>query len=272
MKIYLAGTYSRPFVIEENMKVYIAISDIGYKRNGDYDNILTQNKPYILESFFYVKEQHSWMERLLPMTNEFLLDSGAFSFFGKSEKNMDWKKYVSEYCQFINKYQINNFVELDIEKITSMQEVEYLRKLIQDKTGKNPIQVWRPSRGLEYWRKMITENDYVAISASGQFDSAWTRKPGAENVLISLLKEAKNNNCKVHGLGYTNLKTLDKVPFYSVDSTAWLYGNRGGYLYQFNGKSIDKIQPKGMRLKGRVAAIHNFNEWVKFQKYAENNF
>lgn len=86
-----------------------------------------------------------------------------------------------------------------------------------------------------------------------------------------LLKIAKENNCKVHGLGFTNLEGLKKYKFYSVDSTAWLYGNRGGFLYLFNGHSMDKIQPNGMRLKGRKAAIHNFSEWLKFSNYAENN-
>jgi hypothetical protein len=88
---------------------------------------------------------------------------------------------------------------------------------------------------------------------------------------MSLLKIAAQNNCKVHGLGFTNLEGIKKYKFYSVDSTAWLYGNRGGYLYKFTGETIAKIAPKGMRLKGREAAIHNFSEWLKFSQYAENN-
>ena len=88
----------------------------------------------------------------------------------------------------------------------------------------------------------------------------------------ALLKIAKQTNTNVHGLGFTNTIGMQKCKFYSVDSTAWLYGNRGGFLYKFNGKTIDKIdKPVDTRLKGHEVAIHNFNEWVKFQQYAKNH-
>ena len=82
---------------------------------------------------------------------------------------------------------------------------------------------------------------------------------------------AHQHGCKIHGLGYTNIAGLHKYHFDSVDSTAWLYGNRGGYLYKFkcNG-TLEQIQPEGKgRLKPREAALNNFIEWIKFSKYAE---
>lgn len=269
MKIYLTGTYSRPFVIKEAMKLYLA--DLTPYGRSTYNGILQENKPYILESYYYIRSHNEWIGKMLPFFKDFMLDSGAFTFFGK-DGNTDWKKYTLEYCDFINKYKIDNFIELDIEKVTSMEHVEDLRKLIHDKTGKRTIPVWRPSRGLDYWYKLIEEYDYVAISASGAYDSGWTRKKGSDLVLRKLILDAKKKDCKIHGLGYTNLRMLDKVPFYSVDSTAWLYGNRGGYIYHFNGRTIQQIKQNGKRLLGRPAAIHNFSEWVKFSKYADRNF
>lgn len=269
MKIYLSGGYSRPYIIKEAMKIYLAGGNIGYKWAGDYDLEIIKHKPYILESYFYIKDNYEWLMKMKPFFKDFMLDSGAFSFFGKKNIEMDWIKYTEEYCDFINKYNIDNFIELDIEKLTSMELVEELREIIIKKTKKKPIPVWRPSRGIDYWYKMIKEYDYVSISASGMFDSGWARKKGAENILYKLIKEAKKENCKVHGLGYTNLKLLHQVPFYSVDSTAWLYGNRGGYIYHFNGETIKQIQLKNKKLIGRPAAVHNFNEWIKFQKYAD---
>ena len=85
------------------------------------------------------------------------------------------------------------------------------------------------------------------------------------------INKAHENGAKIHGLGYTSIDGLFRYRFDSVDSTAWLYGNRGGYLYKFNHKTgkMDKIEPsKGMRLNSRKTALHNFNEWIKFQKYA----
>ena len=65
---------------------------------------------------------------------------------------------------------------------------------------------------------------------------------------------------------------LHKIPFYSVDSTSWLSGNRFGAVYRFNGNGFNKIsKPAGMRVKTNLTADNNFYEWVKFQKYAEHN-
>jgi hypothetical protein len=59
--------------------------------------------------------------------------------------------------------------------------------------------------------------------------------------------------------------------FDSVDSTAWTTGNRFGAVYRFTGTTIEKLGKKpGQWFKdSRAVAINNFNEWVKFQKYAE---
>jgi hypothetical protein len=67
------------------------------------------------------------------------------------------------------------------------------------------------------------------------------------------------------------LKGLSKYRFYSVDSTSWIYGNMSGTIFIFNGKNFDKIKKNNSRLKTRMALEHNFKEWVKFSKYAEQN-
>ena len=85
------------------------------------------------------------------------------------------------------------------------------------------------------------------------------------------IKTAHANRAKIHALGFTNLKGLTQYKFDSVDSTAWVSGNRFGSVYQFNGKTMIKHDKKdGQRLADqKTVALHNFKEWVKFQKYAE---
>jgi len=99
-------------------------------------------------------------------------------------------------------------------------------------------------------------------------------KKSQYDVFTPLLKIAKKNNTKVHGLGFTNLKGLEKYKFYSVDSTNWLsarFGSTG--LYVFNGKSLTNIYKPDNTIKKDLQKINifNFKEWVKFSKYAENN-
>jgi hypothetical protein len=87
------------------------------------------------------------------------------------------------------------------------------------------------------------------------------------------IKEAHKRNTKIHGLGFTKLTKLSEYHFDSVDSTAWTTGNRYGYLYYFNGKTmVKKDVPKGYRLAdSRAAALHNYIEWIKFQKWADTH-
>ena len=115
---------------------------------------------------------------------------------------------------------------------------------------------------------MVDEYDYVAIGGIVTKEI----KQSEHKIFYSLLEIAKKNNCKVHGLGYTNLKGIEKYHFYSVDSTSWLSGNRFGAVYWFDGKTMKKQNKKiGQRVKTNMTAINNFNEWVKFSKYAETN-
>jgi hypothetical protein len=89
----------------------------------------------------------------------------------------------------------------------------------------------------------------------------------------AMIKEAHRRGAKVHGLGFTSLKYLPKIHFDSVDSTAWTTGNRFGYIYRFDGKTMQKIDaPAGKKLAdSRKVALINYTEWIKFQKYAERN-
>jgi hypothetical protein len=115
---------------------------------------------------------------------------------------------------------------------------------------------------------MAREYKYVAIGGIVTREI----KQHEHGIFTNLINIAKEHGTKVHGLGYTNLKGLEKYKFDSVDSTSWLYGNRSGEVFKFNGKTIVSItKPPGTRLNARDVAINNFTEWVKFQKYAEKN-
>ena len=82
---------------------------------------------------------------------------------------------------------------------------------------------------------------------------------------------ARQANCKVHGLGFTNLKCLTDFDFYSVDSTSWLGGNRFGFIYHFDGRTLQQIKRKdNQRVKAHPVAHHNFKQWTRYGKYIES--
>lgn len=249
------------------MIVYLA----GYKT---IENIYTDDisNTYILSSFFDYKSSKSLPDYLYQKKH--ILDSGAFSTFRKIEeaKKIDWKKYALKYIALINETKQDLFFELDIDAVIGLQKVEDLRKLIEDKTGKQPIPVWHSNRGYEYYLKTCSEYKYVAIGTTSAMNEGKIFRKNPE-LINKFILDAKKEGCKIHGLGFTKTDLLSKLKFDSVDSTTWLGGGKYGCYYLFNnGKILTKQKPKGLLLKDyRKINIFNFNEWAKYQKYAERH-
>ena len=199
-----------------------------------------------------------------------MLDSGAFTFMtSKKDIKINWDKYVEDYAKYINRLDIKLFFELDIDSVVGLKEVERLRAKLEKLTNKKCIPVWHKSRGKEYWLQMVKDYDYVAFGGI-LTDGIKTKK--IIEYFPWFIQTAHQNNCKIHGLGFTNLKALKELRLDSVDSTSWVSGNRFGAVYWFDGKTMQKQNKKeGQRIKTKEVAIHNFKEWVKFQKYAEVN-
>jgi hypothetical protein len=226
------------------------------------NNIFNFNR---LESFYYLSQKEI---PFIHKYDNFYLDSGAFTYMNRKNKNINWQEYVIKYATFIRENNIKYFFELDIDNIVGIKEVERLRDLLEKISGKKCIPVWHKSRGLEYWNKICKDYDYIAIGGIVTNEIKSTEY----DIFLPLLKIAKENNTKVHALGFTRLGLLSKYKFYSVDSTSWLSGNRFGKIAFFNGKNIvNKEKPIGTRAKTKKIALHNFLEWVKFLLYAKDN-
>ena len=196
-----------------------------------------------------------------------ILDSGAFSTFKNPEKakTYDWDGYVKNYIQFIKETKQKLFFEIDIDCVVGLEKVEYYRKQIEDGTGLRPIPVWHSNRRWHYFEKMCDEYPYVAIGGLVGNRYVVTNAP----VLKKFINYAHKRKVKIHALGYTFTTLLDELDFDSVDSTTWLSGGRYGQIHVFNGKNIvGNKPPKGKRaINYKITHIHNFNEWIKYQKY-----
>lgn len=240
MKIFLAGTYSRP-------------------------DLAKQKPLYMLESFWYIKD---WQKDYINKnTKMFLLDSGAFTFMNSNKGEVNWKEYIDRYCEFIVKNDVKYFFELDIDSVVGYEKVKEFTKYIEKKTQRKCIPVWHKNRGLEEWKRLTKEYDYVAIGGIVTKEIP----PQEYDIFVPLLKIAKENNCKVHGLGFTNTSKLNKYHFYSVDSTSWLKASRFGRIDYFDGKKMKtyKKPPNSRTINYKTCDDFIFCEWIKFQKYAD---
>lgn len=226
----------------------------------------------ILESYYYLRKNTNFERLLHTIPINFILDSGAFTFMQGNHERVDISNYVNGYAEFINKHNIELFFELDIDSLVGLEKVEKIRDRLEELTGKKPIPVWHKNRGKQYFLDMCQEFKYVALGGLAIKEIKKTEY----KFLPWFISTAHSYGCKIHGLGFTQLGLLNAFHFDSVDSTAWLYGNRGGYLYLFNPKATNLMEkitaPAGKgRLKSNESAMHNFKEWVKLSRWAEKN-
>jgi hypothetical protein len=192
----------------------------------------------------------------------------------KKHGNVDWLSYADQYADFIKEHGCRLYFELDVDVVTGLNYVEKLRDRIEARVGWQSIPVWHVSRGKDYFVQMCKDYKYVAFGGIIT-DGLSTRN--LEKYFPWFINTAHRNGAKIHGLGYTNLTGLPKYHFDSVDSTTWRMGNRFGQVMEYkNGRIIKHNSVSGgnkfRRIKDISAiALHNFNEWIKYQRYADNN-
>lgn len=264
MQIYLAGNTIFP--------LYIAPTLFGGGFSSDgIDNAVKNWRPFILESFFYADSK---TEKLLPHFGDFLLDSGAFTFMQSSKTHVVWEDYIERYADFINRNNVEKFFELDIDSVVGYDKVLEYRAMLEKLTNKQCIPVWHISRGMKNFYEMCQMYPYVALGGIVGERRGGTKYKQYHAMFPTFIKIAHQHGCKIHGLGYTDLSGLAINHFDSVDSTAWTTGNRFGFIYQFNGKTMIKHDvPKGKRIAdSRKVAEINYLEWIKFQRWAISNF
>lgn len=260
MKLFIAGVESTG-VLRCNMKAFLAES------GGLWEAYFTEEyfkNVYILQSFYYADE---FTEKyIIPNVKDFLLDSGAFTFMQNAKSHVDWDEYLGRYADFVKRNNIQKFFELDIDSVVGYEKVLEYRERLEDIVGRQCIPVWHKSRGIEEYLRHCEEYPYVGIG--GYVIKELT--PNDFRAFPWMIQEAHKQGAKVHCLGFTRLADLPKYHFDSVDSTAWTTGNRFGYIYQFNGKTMTKVKvPQGKRLGDpRKVALINYTEWIKFQRYA----
>ena len=87
MRIYLAGTNGMKQAFQEEKIIPTSVN--------------------VLESFYSIQE---WQINFIHKFNDFVLDSGAFTFLNSKKKKIDFVKYAEEYANFICENKIEKFV------------------------------------------------------------------------------------------------------------------------------------------------------------------
>jgi len=248
MKVFLSGMESSEKTIIENLI-----------KNNEKIN-------YLLTSYFYIRKNPDLFKKFKKVANEILVDSGAHSFqFGKK---VEWDKYTTEYSNWIKENdcdQILGYFEMDVDNIIGYEKVIELRQYLE-KSNNKIIPVWHKNRGINEYKKMCKEYTGKIISIGG-----FRGTDIKDKQYLMFLKVAKEHDCKVHCLGMTRIKVLNKVPFYSVDSSTWKQSGNYGLYKKFTGEKFIIYNNKSKYKTTELDEL-NFKEFVKFQKYYKDKW
>lgn len=212
---------------------------------------------YNLMSFFYIKGKQDLAEYIRDNSEEILIDSGAHSF--QKGKKVDWDKYTQEYAEFIQKFDRPNVVgyfEMDVDNIIGYEKVLQLRKVLESVSDKI-IPVWHKNRGLQEFKNMCKQYAGKIVAITG-----FKNEDIKDEQYLMFLKYAKKYNCKVHCLGMTRKKILDKVPFDYVDSSSWVQSSIYGRI-----DNKGKVSKEFSKLKREIVFIENYKQGVEMQKH-----
>lgn len=232
------------------MKVYLS----ALETNPDVDKYFTRYD-YMLFSFYYLRQ--SFFDQVKDKCDSILIDSGAHS-FQRGGVKVKWDEYTHQYAEWIKQNDRDNIIgyfEMDIDRVVGYDKVLQLRNVLESVSDKI-IPVWHKNRGIADYKAMCEKYSGKWIAITG-----FKNEDIKDEQYMMFLKYAKKFGCKVHCLGMTRTRILDKVPFDSVDSSSWkqsaIYGRVGD-------KKVKKEYSKTNRTDVMVSALH---EAMKMQKH-----
>lgn len=179
-----------------------------------------QKLKYNLLSYYYIKENannFAFAELVRDNSEEILIDSGAHSF--QKGKRVDWDAYTQSYADWIRDFDRPNVVgyfEMDVDNILGYDKVLELRAVLEAASDKI-IPVWHKNRGIDDFKKMCQQYAGKVVAITG-----FKNEDIRDDQYLMFVKYAREWGCRVHCLGMTRRKILDKVPFDYTDSSSWL--------------------------------------------------
>lgn len=247
------------------MKMFL--SGIEASKEGIFIESKKERFKYILFSYFYIKETNKELiKRIIKKSETILIDSGAHSF--QKGKKVNWLEYTENYGKWIeenDEEKILGYFEMDIDPAGYSYEFVKVMRDILLKYSDKIIPVWHKGRGIEDFKDMcknpIHKDKIIAITGFKNGDIK-------DSDYEKFLKYAWDKGCKVHCLGMTRKKIIDKVPFDFVDSSSW---KQSGINWKVEGKKVNRNysdineSTKERTEKRGYVMYLSFLEWEKKQ-------
>jgi hypothetical protein len=185
--------------------------------------------PDILESYHYVKKQR-YVDEMRANNAKIFLDSGAFSayFLGVPINIDDYCNYVKQNSDILRNedgWLMYSVLDGIGNPLLTFQNQQYM-----ERKGLKPLPCFHFGEDPKYLEWYIKYYPYITIGGLvGKsrieiikwMDEIWNKY---------LVDGSGNPKLKVHAFGVTAVAIIERYPWYSVDSSAWVQGTSFGYL------------------------------------------
>lgn len=118
---------------------------------------------HLLCSYFYLRKS----KFDIHLVADSIIDSGAHSF--QKGVHVDWEQYTHDYAKWIRENdtpRIRGYFEMDVDNIIGYENVLKLRRILERESGHADkiIPVWHRNRGIEEYRRMVSEHSIAAVT------------------------------------------------------------------------------------------------------------
>lgn len=159
---------------------------------------------------------------------EVFADSGAYS-----AASLGVTISLADYAAWLKDWQHRLTVRATLDVIGDPTATMRNTRKLED-MGFKVLPVFHVGTSWDKLEKLCQEYDYVALG--GMVPHA--KIPDAVlRWLVRCFQIAREHGTVFHGFGQTRIDVLEKLPFYSVDSSAWSAGMRFGSLYLWDDKN-----------------------------------
>lgn len=180
--------------------------------------------------------------QIIKITKPIFLDSGAFSVFtGKQTIS------IEEYRDFLLKHKDRFCIYANLDVIGNADATQRNQEILEE-AGLNPLPTFHYGSSYSILREMAKKYDYIGL---GGIVSLTLKKDLLKEYLgrcFGIIGTKK----RTHGWGCTNLEILKNYPFYSIDSTSWLSGQ----------KYRHKLKLGNMKLKTEINKYDYYRQLV----------
>lgn len=209
-----------------------------------------------LMSYYYLRKNMAVAEMVRDHSEAILIDSGAHSF--QKGVHVKWEEYTEQYAAFIKEFDRPNvlgYFEMDVDNVIGYDAVKSLRSRLERVTDK-VIPVWHKNRGIDDFKAMCDKYAGRIVAITG-----FKNEDIRDEQYMLFLNYAHSKGCKVHCLGMTRKKVLDKVPFDYSDSSSWVQDTLYGKI---NGRKVSREQTTVRRGE---SIIYSYLGAMEMQRY-----